>query len=49
MLYFKENIAKIFSETYEPMQQHAENAVISSQYQYSIAINSSHFSTISTP
>ena len=39
MLYFKKNIAKILSKTYEPMQQQVENAVISSQYPYYIAIN----------
>lgn len=39
MLYFEKNIAKNLSETYEPKQQHAENAITFYQYPYSIAIN----------
>jgi len=39
MLYFEKNIVKIPSKIYEPMQQHAENVVISYQYPYYIAIN----------
>lgn len=42
MLYFEKNILKIPSKTYEPMYQHAENAVISYQYPYYIAINISN-------